>query len=304
MKPAYQKTKEEIFQDCRSSQSGLSSEEVEKRRQEYGYNELIEGQKKSVFVIFLEQFKDFLVLILIAAAAVSIVLNDIESAAVILAVIIMNAILGTVQQIKAEHSLASLKQISTPTAKVLRDGKRVVISSREVTVGDIVFLEAGDSVCADGRIIENASLKINESALTGESLNVEKEDRTIEDEVPLGDRKNMVYSGSFVTYGRGSFLVTGIGMETEVGKIASLLKSTSEKRTPLQENLDDFGKKLAVLILVICAVVFGLNVLRGGQIMDAFLFAVALAVAAIPEALSSIVTIVLAAITIITLKIR
>ena len=294
MKPAYQKTKEEIFQDCRSSQSGLSSEEVEKRRQEYGYNELIEGQKKSVFVIFLEQFKDFLVLILIAAAAVSIVLNDIESAAVILAVIIMNAILGTVQQIKAEHSLASLKQISTPTAKVLRDGKRVVISSREVTVGDIVFLEAGDSVCADGRIIENASLKINESALTGESLNVEKEDRTIEDEVPLGDRKNMVYSGSFVTYGRGSFLVTGIGMETEVGKIASLLKSTSEKRTPLQENLDDFGKKLAVLILVICAVVFGLNVLRGGQIMDALLFAVALAVAAIPEALSSIVTIVLA----------
>ena len=290
----YQKTKEEVLKDYGASASGLSTQQVEERREKYGYNELIGGKKKPVFVIFLEQFKDFLVLILIAAALVSFALGDMESAAVILAVIVMNAILGTVQQIKAEHSLESLKQISTPTAKVLRDGKTMVISSRDVTVGDIVFLEAGDSVCADGRIMENASLKINESALTGESLNVEKEDRVIEDEVPLGDRKNMVYSGSFVTYGRGSFLVTDIGMNTEVGKIAQLLKTTSEKKTPLQENLDDFGKKLAILILVICAVVFGMNVFRGGGIMDAFLFAVALAVAAIPEALSSIVTIVLA----------
>ena len=290
----YQKTKEEVLQECEASRSGLTAQQVDQRREKYGYNELVEGKKKPIFVIFLEQFKDFLVLILIVAAVVSIALGDIESAAVILAVIVMNAILGTVQQIKAEHSLESLKKISMPTAKVLRDGKTVVISSREVTVGDVVFLEAGDSVCADGRILENASLKINESALTGESLNVEKEDRVIEGEVPLGDRKNMVFSGSFVTYGRGSFLVTSIGMDTEVGKIAQLLKSASEKKTPLQENLDDFGKKLAVLILVICAVVFGMNVFRGGEIMDAFLFAVALAVAAIPEALSSIVTIVLA----------
>ncbi len=294
VKTMYQKTKDEALRDCGSSQKGLTSAEVEQRREKYGYNELIEGKKKPLFLIFLEQFKDFLVLILIVAAVVSLILGDVESAAVILAVIVMNAVLGTVQQVKAEHSLESLKQISTPSAKVLRDGKTVVISSRDVTVGDIVFLEAGDSVCADGRILENASLKINESALTGESLNVEKEDSVIDGEVPLGDRKNMVYSGSFVTYGRGSFLVTNIGMDTEVGKIAQLLKTTSEKKTPLQVNLDDFGKKLAVLILIICAVVFGLNVFRGGEIMDAFLFAVALAVAAIPEALSSIVTIVLA----------
>ena len=294
MENVYQKTKEAVLQEVGSSKAGLTSQEVESRREKYGYNELIEGKKKPVFLIFLEQFKDFLVIILIVAAIVSIALGDLESAAVILAVIVMNAILGTVQQIKAEHSLESLKQISTPTAKVLRDGKTMVVSSREVTVGDIVYLEAGDSVCADGRILENASLKINESALTGESLNVEKEDTVIEGEVPLGDRKNMVYSGSFVTYGRGSFLVTSIGMDTEVGKIAQLLKTTSEKKTPLQENLDDFGKKLAILIIVICALVFGLEVFRGGEIMDAFLFAVALAVAAIPEALSSIVTIVLA----------
>ena len=294
MENVYQKTKEAVLQEVGSSKAGLTSQEVESRREKYGYNELTEGKKKPVFVIFLEQFKDFLVIILIVAAIVSIALGDLESAAVILAVIVMNAILGTVQQIKAEHSLESLKQISTPTAKVLRDGKTMVVSSREVTVGDIVYLEAGDSVCADGRILENASLKINESALTGESLNVEKEDTIIEGEVPLGDRKNMVYSGSFVTYGRGSFLVTSIGMDTEVGKIAQLLKTTSEKKTPLQENLDDFGKKLAILIIVICALVFGLEVFRGGEIMDAFLFAVALAVAAIPEALSSIVTIVLA----------
>ena len=294
MKQIYEKTKDEILNELASSKKGLTSGEAEQRQGKYGYNELVEGPKKSLFVIFLEQFKDFLVLILIAAAVVSLALGDVESAIVILAVITMNAVLGTVQQVKAEHSLNSLKQISTPSAKVLRDGKTVVISSREVTVGDIVFLEAGDSVCADGRILENASLKVNESALTGESLNVEKEDTVITGEVPLGDRKNMVYSGSFITYGRGSFLVTGIGMDTEVGKIAQLLKKTSEKKTPLQVNLDDFGKKLAVLILVICAVVFGMNVFRGGGIMDAFLFAVALAVAAIPEALSSIVTIVLA----------
>lgn len=293
MKNLYQKTKAEVLRECASSDQGLSGQEVQSRREKYGYNELIEGKKKSVFLVFLEQFKDFLVLILIAAALVSLALGDVESTAVILAVITMNAVLGTVQQVKAEHSLESLKQISTPNAKVIRDGITTVIPSREVTVGDVVLLEAGDSVCADGRILENASLKLNESALTGESLSVEKEDSVIEGKVPLGDRKNMVYSGSFVTYGRGRFVVTAIGMDSEVGKIAQLLKDTSEKRTPLQVNLDDFGKKLAILILAICAVVFGLNVLRGGAVMEAFLFAVALAVAAIPEALSSIVTIVL-----------
>ena len=254
----------------------------------------MEGKKKTILQIFLEQYKDFLVIILIIAAIASGFMGDIESAAVILIVITMNAILGTVQTVKAEQSLASLKKLSGPEAKVLRNGNVVQIPSSEVTVGDIVMLDAGDYIPADGRLIECASLKVDESALTGESLGVEKNIDAIQaDEVPLGDRLNMVYSGSFVTYGRGSFVVTGIGMDTEVGKIASLLKTTSEKRTPLQVNLDQFGQKLSILILVFCAILFGVSIFRGDNIGDAFLFAVALAVAAIPEALSSIVTIVL-----------
>ena len=187
----------------------------------------------------------------------------------------------------------SLKELSSPSAKVLRDGKIIEIPSKEVTIGDEVHLEAGDYIPADGRIIENASMKVDESALTGESLAVEKQTDIIDGQVALGDRTNMVYSGSFVTYGRGKFLVTAIGMETEVGKIAQLLKSTEEKKTPLQVNLDNFGKKLSIIIIVFCAILFGLNIYQGGNIGDAFMFAVALAVAAIPEALSSIVTIVL-----------
>lgn len=232
-------------------------------------------------------------IILIIAAIVSGFLGDMESTLVILIVITMNAILGTVQTVKAEQSLDSLKKLSGPEAKVLRDRNIVPVPSSEVTVGDVVILDAGDYIPADGRILECASLKVDESALTGESLGVEKTIDTISGEVPLGDRVNMVYSGSFVTYGRGRFLVTGIGMETEVGKIASLLKTTSEKRTPLQINLDQFGQKLSIIILIFCGILFGINVFRGGEIGDAFMFAVALAVAAIPEALSSIVTIVL-----------
>ena len=242
----------------------------------------------------MEQFADFLVIILILAAVVSAVLGDVESTVVILAVITMNAILGTVQTVKAEASLDSLKQMSAPTAKVLRDGTVVQIPGREVVPGDIVVLEAGDAVCADGRLLECASLKTAESALTGESLPVEKAAEVIDGEVPLGDRKNMVFSGTFVTYGRGRFLVTGTGMDTEMGKIAALLKSTSEKKTPLQVSLDQFGKKLSIGILILCGLLFAVSVLlRGENVMSAFLFAVALAVAAIPEALSSIVTIVL-----------
>jgi len=242
----------------------------------------------------LEQFADFLVIILILAAVVSAVLGDVESTVVILAVITMNAVLGTVQTVKAEASLDSLKQMSAPTAKVLRDGTVVQIPGREVVPGDIVVLEAGDAVCADGRLLECASLKTAESALTGESLPVEKAAEVIDGEVPLGDRKNMVFSGTFVTYGRGRFLVTGTGMDTEMGKIAALLKSTSEKKTPLQVSLDQFGKKLSIGILILCGLLFAVSVLlRGENVMSAFLFAVALAVAAIPEALSSIVTIVL-----------
>lgn len=293
VKNYYQFSAEEVKQDINGKQEPLTAAEVKAHQEKFGPNELVEGKKKTTLQIFLEQYKDFLVIILIAAAIVSGFLGDAESAIVILIVITINAILGTVQTVKAEQSLASLKKLSGPEAKVLRDGSVVPIPSTEVTVGDIVMLDAGDYIPADGRLLESASLKVDESALTGESLGVEKMTDAIEGEVPLGDRTNMVYSGSFVTYGRGSFVVTGIGMETEVGKIASLLKTTSEKKTPLQVNLDQFGQKLSIIILVFCGILFGINVFRGGNIGDAFLFAVALAVAAIPEALSSIVTIVL-----------
>ena len=293
MKEMYQLSAEEVAGQVGGSEEGLVEMEVKKQREKYGWNELAEGKKKSTIQIFLEQFKDFLVVILIVSAIVSGILGDVESAAVILIVITINAVLGTVQTVKAEQSLKSLKKLSGPMAKVLRDGVVVQIPTREIVVGDIVLLEAGDYVPADGRIVENASLKIDESALTGESLGVEKQDAVITEEVPLGDRTTMVVSGSVVAYGRGRFLVTGVGMETEVGKIAGLLKSTSEKKTPLQVNLDRFGQKLSVLILIFCGILFGISVFRGENIGNAFLFAVALAVAAIPEALSSIVTIVL-----------
>lgn len=287
-------SKSEVLERMGADPKGLSGSEIRKRQEAFGFNELQEAGKKSVVSVFAEQWKDFLVMILVGAAVISALLGDWESSLVIFFVIMMNAVLGTVQQVKAEQSLNSLKQLSAPSAKVLRADAVQVIPSREVVPGDIVLLEAGDYVCADGRILENASMKVNESALTGESLSVEKEDCRIEGEVPLGDRKNMVFSGSFVTYGRGKFVVTRTGMDTEVGKIASLLKNTSESKTPLQVNLDRFGRKLSILILVICGILFALSVIRGEKIIDAFLFAVALAVAAIPEALSSIVTIVLA----------
>ena len=293
MKLMYQMSKTEVRQALNGGQEPLNEKQVLEKQEKYGFNELVEGKQKKIWQIFLEQFKDFLVVILIAAAIVSGILGDWESAIVILIVITINAILGTAQTIKAEQSLQSLKVLSAPMAKVLRDGKIVQIPARELTIGDEVYLEAGDCVPADGRILQSSSLKIDESALTGESLSVEKADEIIEGEVPVGDRINMVHSGSFVTYGRGSFLVTAIGMETEVGKIATLLNNASEKKTPLQVNLDDFGKKLSLAILVFCGVLFLTNVLKGESMGDAFLFAVALAVAAIPEALSSIVTIVL-----------
>lgn len=244
VKTYYNETVETVRRDLNGEQDFLTNEEVKRRQEKFGFNELAEGKKKSGLQIFLEQYKDFLVLILIVSAVVSLFLGETESAAVILLVITMNAILGTVQTIKAENSLESLKT--------------------------------------------------DESALTGESLGVDKISDPLEGKLALGDQKNMVFSGSYVTYGRGVFLVTDIGMNTEVGKIASLLKNTSEKKTPLQVNLDQFGKKLSMMILLLCGALFVLQVLKGGNVADAFLFAVALAVAAIPEALSSIVTIVLA----------
>ena len=295
MKAYYHMTGEEVCQSVNGTLEPLTESQIKEHVEKYGRNELESVEKKSVLKLFLEQYKDFLVIILIISAVVSGALGDLQSAIVILVVITMNAILGTVQTIKAEQSLESLKKLSGPEAKVLRNGNIVLVPSTEITVGDIVQLDAGDFIPADGRVLESASLKVDESALTGESVGVEKTTVRIngESEIALGDRINMVYSGSFVTYGRGSYIVTDIGMNTEVGKIAGMIQNATEKRTPLQVNLDQFGQKLSVLILVFCGILFVINVLQGGNVGDAFLFAVALAVAAIPEALSSIVTIVL-----------
>ena len=293
-KALWEKNRTELLWQLDSREEGLTAAQAAERLKQYGLNELQAGGRKSTLCIFLEQFADFLVIILILAAAVSAMLGDVESMMVILAVITMNAVLGTVQTVKAAASLDSLKRMSAPIAKVLRDGRVVQVPGREVVPGDVVLLEAGDAVCADGRLLECASLKCAESALTGESLPVEKDIAPIGGKVPLGDRRNMVFSGCFVTYGRGKFLVTGTGMETEMGRIAALLKSTGEKKTPLQVSLDQFGRRLSAIILIICAILFAISVLiRHENLMNAFLFAVALAVAAIPEALSSIVTIVL-----------
>lgn len=277
------------------SLDGLTTKAAQEALQNYGPNALSEGKKKSMVVVFLEQFKDLLVFILIAAAIISALSGNLESTIVIFAVIILNAILGTVQHFKAEKSLSSLKALSAPSAKVIRNGTKIEIPSSEVVPGDIIFLEAGDLIVADGRVIESYSLQVNESSLTGESESVNKTAEIIDrTEVALGDQINMVFSGSLVTYGRGIVLVTATGMQTEIGKIATLMNQTQQKKTPLQVNLDDFSKKLAMIILGICFIVFTLSIYRKIPVLDSLMFAVALAVAAIPEALSSIVTIVLA----------
>ncbi|WP_028308882.1 calcium-translocating P-type ATPase, PMCA-type [Desulfitibacter alkalitolerans] len=295
MSEFYRKKPEETLKTLGVTEQGLHDDEVKKRREQYGYNELEEGKQKTAIEVFIEQLKDFLVIILMAAATISAFLGKIESTVVILFVVVLNAVLGTIQHLKAEQSLNSLKALSSPTAKVLRNGQKTEIPSKEIVVGDVLYLDAGDFVSADGRIIENYSLQINESSLTGESVSVMKSVEVIDkDDVPIGDKKNMVFSGSFVTYGRGVIVVTDIGMKTEIGKIARLLGTAQEKKTPLQVNLDNFGKKLAMAIIAIAAVIFTLDMIRGLPLVDSFMFAIALAVAAIPEALSSIVTIVLA----------
>ena len=295
MEKFFSKASNDVLKNFNVTKEGLTDKQVTESIEKNGYNELTEKKKKSLLIVFLEQFKDLLVVILIIAGILSIITGNVESTIVIFAVIILNAILGTVQHVKAEKSLDSLKALSSPNAKVIRNGIKLEIPSREVVPGDILILEAGDLVVADGRIIENFSLQVNESALTGESESVNKFEQVInKEEVALGDQKNMVFSSSLVTYGRALVIVTSTGMNTELGKIATLMDETKEKKTPLQVSLDDFSKKLAIIILVICVLVFGLSVYRETPIVDSLMFAVALAVAAIPEALSSIVTIVLA----------
>ena len=295
MKKYFSMSYEEVLKEFNVSKSGLEDKQVSSNTEKFGLNQLTEKKRQTVLQVFLSQFKDLLVLILIAAAIISAITGSLESTLVIFAVIILNSILGTIQHFKAEQSLDSLKALSSPSAKVYRNGKKIEIPSKELVPGDILILEAGDMISADGRIIENFSLQVNESSLTGESESVDKFVDVIEkEEIALGDQKNMVFSGSLVTYGRALVVITATGMNTEIGKIAHLMEETQEKETPLQVSLDDFSKKLAFGIMVVCVVVFALSLYRGTTILDSLMFAVALAVAAIPEALSSIVTIVLA----------
>ena len=292
MEEYWKYSKEELRERFSTTEQGLSEMQVQKIREKYGENILQEGKKSGILRVFFSQFADLLIIILLIAAIISMFSGNAESTIVIAVVLVMNAILGTVQHQKAEKSLDALKELSAPDAKVIRDGKKKEISSRELVPGDLVELEAGDMVVADGRILNNYSLQVNESALTGESTNVEKTESILPEDLPLADRSNMVYSGSLVTYGRAQVLVTGTGMHTEIGKIAGMMNDIRERRTPLQVSLDQFSRKLAILIMGISAVVLGLCIYRKMPLLDALMFAVALAVAAIPEALSSIVTIV------------
>lgn len=292
MRTWYQRTEEDILANLHVTKDGHTSKAAAELLETKGENVLEGGKKKSTLQVFISQFADLLVIILIVAAVISAFTGSEESTIVIIAVIILNAILGTVQHKKAEKSLDSLKSLSSPSAKVIRDGQKMEIDSKYVVPGDILLLEAGDLVVADGRVLNSYSLQVNESSLTGESTSVDKSEGVLDEEVPLAERSNMVYSSSLVTYGRGVVVVTGTGMDTEIGKIASLMNATREKKTPLQVSLDQFSSKLAMVIMVICVIVFALSLYRQMPVLDAMMFAVALAVAAIPEALSSIVTIV------------
>ena len=295
MEKLYGKDRKTILREFQTTEKGLSDNEVRNRKDIFGDNALKEKKRKGILKVFFNQFKDLLVGILIVAGIISIITDNVESTLVIFIVIFLNAILGTVQYFKAEQSLEALKSLTAAKCKVIRNGLKQEILSKDIVPGDILFLEAGDLIAADGRIIENHSLQVNESSLTGESLAVEKNAEVLsDDEIPLSDRKNMVFGGTLVTYGRAIAVVTSTGMNSELGKIANLMENTQAKETPLQKTLDKFSGKLAIIIITICIIVFVLEIYRDESILNALMFAVALAVAAIPEALSSIVTIVLA----------
>lgn len=295
MEKLYGKDRKTILREFQTTEKGLSDNEVRNRKDIFGDNALKEKKRKGILKVFLNQFKDLLVGILIVAGIISIITDNVESTLVIFVVILLNAILGTVQYFKAEQSLEALKSLTAAKCRVIRNGVKQEILSKDIVPGDILFLEAGDLIAADGRIIENHSLQVNESSLTGESLAVEKSVEVLSDgEIPLSERKNMVFGGTLVTYGRAIAVVTATGMDSELGNIANLMENTKAKETPLQKSLDKFSGKLAIIIISICIIVFVLEIYRNESILNALMFAVALAVAAIPEALSSIVTIVLA----------
>ncbi|WP_374140926.1 cation-translocating P-type ATPase [Leptotrichia hongkongensis] len=298
-KPVYLQSVEEVFNEVQSSPAGLSSQEVASRLEKYGANTLQEGKKKSLLEKFVDQFKDFMILVLLVAAVVSMFAHsgepDPTDAVIILAVVLLNAILGVFQESKAEEAIEALKKMASPVASVLRDGHVEHVKGEDIVVGDIVILEAGDVVPADMRLFEVNTVKIEESALTGESVPVDK-DLVIPtgDEVGIGDRTNMAFSSTNVTYGRAVGVVTSTGMNTEVGKIANMLANTEEGKTPLQENQDALGKWLTIMILVIAVIIFVVGMLRGNEWTHMLLTAIAIAVAAIPEGLPAISTIILA----------
>ncbi|GMA07248.1 calcium-transporting ATPase [Tetragenococcus halophilus subsp. flandriensis] len=299
----YQQEKETVLEQLKADQNGLSTQEAQSRQETDGFNEIEKEKKRSVVALFFDSFKDAMVVVLLIAAMVQILLGDYIETIVIMIVLVMNAVISVVQTKKAESSLEALRQMSAPVAKVIREDKKQSIPARELVPGDIVFLEAGDYIPADGRILESGSLQVNEGMLTGESQVVDKTDAVIEQEVSLGDRINLVFSSSLVTNGRATFVVTKTGKDTEIGKIANMLNTAEQKQTPLQRKLDAFSKKLGIGIILLSIGIFIVQAARiwfGGQpadlteeLLEALVFAVAVAVAAVPEALQSIVTIVL-----------
>ena len=289
------KTIQEVEEAFATSAGGLTEEEARRRRERFGPNKLEELKKRTVITMFLDQFKDFMIIVLITAAVVSGIIGEPKDTIAIITIVLLNAVIGFVQEYRAERAIAALKEMAAPTATVIRDGALRNIPAAELVPGDVVLLEAGDLVPADMRLIESAQLKVSEAALTGESVPVEKHTKVLRDpQLPLGDRKNMAYKGTTVTYGQGKGIVVATGMATELGKIAALLQEEEEVKTPLQKRLARFGQRLALAVLVICGLVFGMGLLRGEPPVLMFLIAISLAVAAIPEALPAVVTISLA----------
>ena len=298
----YKESNETVLSSLNTSTEGIMTEDAKKRQEEQGFNEISRKDRQSTLSMFIYTFKDPLVIVLLIVAIVQIVLGEAVESLIIFAVLIINSILSVVQTKKAEDSLESLRQMATPTTTVIRNGRPQNVEARELVKGDIVILEAGDNIPADGRLIEAESLQVVEGSLTGESVASDKFTDALEEDTPLADRSNMTYSGTLVTYGRAKMVVTAIGEDTEMGKVAQLIQSAEAKQTPLQRKLEDFSKKLGIGILLLSILIFGIQAIRillGNPqdytvpLVNAFMFAVAVAVAAIPEALQSIVTIVL-----------
>lgn len=300
----FSREKDDVFRELETSEGGLSSTEAANRLEKYGKNKLAEGKKVGVVRKFLKQLADPMIIVLLVAAVLSAITSVYEGESladvfIILFVVVLNSVLGVFQESKAEKAIDALKEMTAAKSKVLRDGKQITLRSEELTVGDIIILEAGDAVPADARIIECASMKVEEAALTGESVPVIKQTEAIEgEEIPLGDRKNMVYMGSTVVYGRGKAVITATGMNTEMGKIADALTQAADEATPLQRKLSHLSRVLTILVLIICVVIFAAGVIKAGEftvpvLLNTFMLAVSLAVAAIPEGLAAVVTIVL-----------